>query len=85
MSAVQQLASTVGQAAACRALGVPRASWYRSLQPVAAPAERTTPARALPPEERQVYWIACMRNAFRTGRRRRSTLRCWMKAFSSAR
>lgn len=54
MSAVQQLAGSVGQAAACRALGVPRASWYRSLQPVVAPAERPTPARALPPAERQV-------------------------------
>ena len=54
MSAVQQLASSVGQAAACRALGVPRASWYRSLQPVAVTAERPTPARALPPAERQV-------------------------------
>jgi putative transposase len=54
MSAVQQLAGRVGQAAACRALAVPRASWYRSRQPVAAPAERPTPARALPSAERQV-------------------------------
>jgi putative transposase len=54
MSAVQQLAGSVGQAAACRALGVPRASWYRSLQPVAVPAARPTPARALPLAERQV-------------------------------
>jgi len=53
MSAIQQLAPSVGQAAACRALGMPRASWYRSLQPVTAPAERPTPARALPPAERQ--------------------------------
>ena len=53
MSAVQQLAGSVGQAAACRALGVPRASWYRSLQPVAPVAERPTPARALPLAERQ--------------------------------
>ena len=53
MSAIQQLAVCVGQAAACRALGVPRASWYRSLQPVALPGTRPTPARALPPAERQ--------------------------------
>ena len=53
MSAIQQLAPRVGQAAACRALGMPRASWYRSLQPVAVPAERPTPARALAPVERQ--------------------------------
>jgi hypothetical protein len=25
---------------------MPRASWYRNLQPVAAPAQRPTPARA---------------------------------------
>ena len=53
MSALQQLAVSVGQAAACRALGVPRVSWYRSLQPLALPAQRPTPARALPPAERQ--------------------------------
>jgi putative transposase len=53
MSAIQLLVPRVGQAAACRALGMPRASWYRNLQPVAAPAERPTPARALPPVERQ--------------------------------
>jgi putative transposase len=53
MSAIQQLAPHVGQAAACRALALPRASWYRRLQPVALRAGRRTPARALPPAERQ--------------------------------
>jgi putative transposase len=53
MSAIQQLAPHVGQAAACRALALPRASWYRRLQPVALPAARPTPARALPLAERQ--------------------------------
>ena len=53
MNAVQQLAPQVGQAAACRALGVPRASWYRSLQPVVPALARPTPARALPQAERQ--------------------------------
>jgi putative transposase len=57
MNSVQQLAPHVGQAAACRVLGVPRASWYRSLQPVVAFQQtrgmRSTPVRALPPEERQ--------------------------------
>ena len=53
MSAIQQLAPHVGQAAACRALALPRASWYRRLQPVALPAARSTPARALPLAERQ--------------------------------
>ena len=53
MSAVKELAPHVGQSAACRALSVPRASWYRGLQPVAPPAARPTPARALSPAERQ--------------------------------
>jgi len=56
MNSVQQLAPHVGQAAACRVLGVPRASWYRSLQPVTSRETRgpqPTTARALPPAERQ--------------------------------
>jgi len=53
MSAVEQLAPQVGVAPACRALGVPRACWYRHLQPAAAPAPRPTPARALAAAERQ--------------------------------
>lgn len=56
MSAVQQLAPRVGRSAACRALSVPRASWYRSLPPTASlgtPVARPTPARALQPAERQ--------------------------------
>jgi putative transposase len=53
MSAALQLGQRVGQAAACRALGVPRASLYRSLQPVAASRPRPTPARALKPRERK--------------------------------
>lgn len=52
MSAIQQLAPRVGQAAACRVLNMPRASWYRSLQPVLSPVARPTPARALPGAER---------------------------------
>ena len=54
MSAVQKLAPHVGQSAACRALSVPRASWYRSWQPVVPPTVRPTPARALPLAERQI-------------------------------
>jgi putative transposase len=41
------------QAAAWRVLNMPRASWYRSLQPVLSPVDRPTPARALPRAERQ--------------------------------
>jgi len=51
-----QLASTVGVAPSCHALGVPRASLYRhrsrSQHPPCAPP-RPTPARALGPAERQ--------------------------------
>ena len=53
MSAVKELAPQVGPSAACRALSVPRASWYRSLQPVTLAATRPTPARALPWAERR--------------------------------
>jgi putative transposase len=53
MSAVDQLAPTVGIASACEMLGVARASFYR--QPVFGPAlpspPRPTPARALSTEE----------------------------------
>jgi putative transposase len=53
MSAALELGESVGQAAACRALGVPRASLYRSMQP--APSRRVlpTPERALTAAERQ--------------------------------
>ena len=56
MNAAHQLGQQVGRAAACRALGVPRASLYRSLRPPgqAAPAApRPSPPRALAPAERQ--------------------------------
>ncbi len=55
MTAAAQLAPTVGVAAACDALGVARASFYRQRgreQRPAAPAVRPAPARALRPDER---------------------------------
>ena len=56
MTAAESLAQTVGRAPACRALGIPRASFYRRLgekkQP-SPPAPRPTPARALAPPERE--------------------------------
>lgn len=57
MNAALQLGQTVGRAAACRALDVPRASFYRHLpssEPAGVPAPRPSPPRALPPAERQV-------------------------------
>ena len=57
MNAAHQLGQTVGRAAACRALNVPRASLYRHLRPAGEQAEssapRPSPPRALSPEERQ--------------------------------
>ena len=53
MNAALELGDSVGKAAACRALGVPRASLYRSLQPALPPRIRPTPARALDAQERQ--------------------------------
>ena len=51
--AVQPLASQVGVAPACRALGVPRASFYRRQRPAPGHRQpRPTPARALRASER---------------------------------
>ena len=51
--AVQPLASQVGVAPACRALGVPRASFYRRRRPATGHQQpRPTPARALCASER---------------------------------
>jgi putative transposase len=54
MSAALELGQSVGQSAACRALGVPRATLYRRLEPPAPRGFRPTPARALNAAERQV-------------------------------
>ena len=53
MSAALELGESVGQAAACRALGVPRASLYRSMQPAPSRRVRPTPEWALTAAERQ--------------------------------
>ncbi len=55
MQAVEELAPSVGLAAACRALGVCRAALYRRRRPRPAPSPRLRPlpARALTPAERQ--------------------------------
>lgn len=57
MMATEQLAMVVGTAPACRALAVPRSSVYRRRRPrpsLQLVRPRPTPARALPPAERQV-------------------------------
>lgn len=56
MTAAESLADTVGRAPACRALGIPRASFYRRLggkKRPSSPAPRPTPARALAEPERK--------------------------------
>ncbi|WP_110517876.1 helix-turn-helix domain-containing protein [Herpetosiphon llansteffanensis] len=45
------LAPTVGIAAACRALGVPRSAVYQAAQPAPTAVPRRRPARALTPDE----------------------------------
>jgi len=55
MAAVSKLASDVGTSAACQALHMPRASYYR--RQVFAPKQtimRSSPARALRPAEREM-------------------------------
>jgi putative transposase len=52
MNAASELSSTVGTAPACAALGVPRASYYRSLRPRAPGRKRPAPPRALNADER---------------------------------
>ena len=54
MSAALELGESVGQAVACRALGVPRATLYRHMRPAAPKRARPTPERALSTAERQV-------------------------------
>ena len=56
MSAVTALAVDVGTSAACQALGIPRASYYRARRKnasLAVTASRPSPARALRPAERE--------------------------------
>jgi hypothetical protein len=57
MAAVRGLASDVGTSAACQALNMPRASYYRDRRWVFAPKQtimRSSPARALGPAEREM-------------------------------
>lgn len=52
MAAVLSLAPLVGIVAACAALVLPRATFYRRQQPASAKPPRPSPPRALPPERR---------------------------------
>ena len=62
MDAVTELASEVGASAACQALCLPRASYYRVRRKTSFPEEtrsRPLPARALGPAERESV-LACL-------------------------
>jgi putative transposase len=62
MAAVTELASEVGASAACQALCLPRASYYRVRRKTSFPEEtvsRPLPARALRPAERESV-LACL-------------------------
>jgi putative transposase len=59
MAAVSELATTAGIQAACQALALPRASFYRKLhRSSASPVSRQRPARALDPQEKATV-LAC--------------------------
>ena len=53
MKTVTSLGSAIGLVAACAALGVARATYYRRLRPATQPPPKKLPARALPPDERK--------------------------------
>src|SRR5208337_1401575 len=62
MAAVTELASEVGASAACQALCLPRASYYRDRRKTSFPLKlvsRPSPARALGPAERESV-LACL-------------------------
>ena len=66
MSAAQALGRRVGRKAACRALNLPRASFYRHLRPNAIPpAPRPKPSRALDDAERQAVMDTLHSERFR--------------------
>jgi hypothetical protein len=62
MTAVTELANEVGTSAACHALYMPRASYYRDRRKTSFPvvtASRPSPARALRPAEREAV-LSCL-------------------------
>ena len=53
MQTVTEMTPRLGVALTCAALGLPRSTYYRNQQPRPESKPRSTPARALPPEERE--------------------------------
>jgi len=88
MAAVTELANDVGTSAACQALGMPRASYYRERRKTSSPAvtaSRPSPARALHPVERERCCLACTKNASKIARPPLFMRRYSMKASITAR
>jgi hypothetical protein len=71
MNAVEQLAPLVGVLAACAALAVSRAMFYRRQWSPARDRDRRQRVRS-PPKSGSVFWTWRIRNASLTSRRRRS-------------
>ena len=65
MNAALELGDSVGKAAACRALGVPRATLYRRMLPAVPHRVRPTPARALGTAEQQAVLVHLHSERFR--------------------
>ena len=81
MSAVTELAATIGAHAACGVLAVPRASYYRHRKPRTAPPRqarvRTPSPRALSEAERRRWcWTRSMGSASKIALRATSWPRC---------
>lgn len=62
--AAQELAPEIGPLAACEAMGVPRATFYRERKPKGPVGPRPTPKRALSDEERQAVLSVCHSEEF---------------------
>ena len=64
MTIAQELAPEIGPLAACEAMGVSRATFYRERKPKGPVAPRPTPKRALSEEERQAVLAVCHSEEF---------------------
>ena len=64
MTIAQELAPEIGPLAACEAMGVSRATFYRERKPKGPPAPRPTPKRALSEAERLAVLAVCHSEEF---------------------
>ena len=85
MSAALELGQSVGQAVACRALGVPRATLYRHMQPAAPPRARPRRSGLSLRLNATSCSIICTRSDSATRLQWRSMPPCWTRTSISAR